>query len=286
MSEGKPFASVKDALEAGRAVIDATSESARLDAEVLLGLATGKDRAWLYANSDEALADKTANVFRALLAERARGVPLAHLTGMREFWSLALRVNEHTLVPRPETELLVELALERIPANQPIRILDLGTGTGAIAIALATERADANITATDSSDQALTVAKQNAEQHCAGRIEFFAGNWFTAVSDDTVFDLIVSNPPYIAANETRLTDPELAFEPIDALYSGADGLDAIRQIVAAAPTHLQPGGALLIEHGFAQADAVAQLLKAAGFKSVDNATDLAGNPRVTTGIKP
>ncbi|NND55216.1 MAG: peptide chain release factor N(5)-glutamine methyltransferase [Gammaproteobacteria bacterium] len=285
MDASKHFSTIRAAITTGTSALGRASESARLDAEVLLALAVSKNRAWLYGNDDAPLSDNAATVYQALLAERARGVPLAHLTGTREFWSMEFAVDAHTLVPRPETELLVELALKRMPAGQPARVLDLGTGTGAVAIAIATERPHAELVATDISDAALSVAKTNAERHCPGRIEFRSGDWFEVVADET-FDLIVANPPYIAADETELTDPDLAFEPVDALYSGADGLDAIRTIAAGAPSHLQTGGALLLEHGFAQADGVSALLAAAGFESVDNVADLAGQPRVTIGIKP
>jgi len=285
MSVSKQINSVRCAIAEGERVLAASSTSARLDAELLLAIAVRQDRTWLYGHGEDALSDKAADLFRTLLAERTRGIPIAHLTGSREFWSLEFAVNAHTLVPRPETERLVELALDRIPANQPCRVLDLGTGSGAIAVTIASERPLADVVATDVSADALAIAKENAETHCPGRIRFCPGSWFEAVADD-VYDIIVSNPPYIAAAETGLTDPELAHEPVDALYSGADGLDAIRCIVAGAADHLETGGWLLLEHGFAQADAVTNLLDAAGFDSVDNARDLAGLPRVTAGTKP
>ena len=285
MAASKQFNSVRSALAEGRNVLEASSSSAQLDAELLLALALNKNRTWLYGHGEDPLTEKVADVYRMLLTERARGIPLAHMTGTREFWSLEFTVDASTLVPRPETELLVELALRKIPPGRPASVLDLGTGSGAIAVAIATERPEANIVATDVSAGALTVARENAERLCPDRIRLCAGSWFDALPDET-FDVIVSNPPYIAESETHLTDPELAFEPVDALYSGGDGLDAIRQIVANAPTHLPPGGWLLIEHGFAQAAAVAELYTTAGFESVDNVTDLAGQPRITIGRKP
>ncbi len=275
---------IRDALAAAQAALAATSDSPRLDAELLLATALGKDRGWLYAHAEDTLRDKQRDIFTLLLAQRAAGRPVAHLTGQREFWSLDLRVNEHTLVPRPETELLVETALEYIPVDGPCRVLDLGTGSGAIAIALAQECPAIEVTATDNSAGALAVARANAARHCPDRIHFRTGDWFAAL-DATCgpFDLIVSNPPYIAAHESELTDPELAFEPADALYSGRDGLDATRRIVAGAGAWLQPGGWLLLEHGFAQADAVGALLATAGFRCVDNVPDLAGHPRLSRG---
>ncbi len=284
MHASRQSTTIRESLAAARATLESTSASPRLDAELLLAAALGKDRGWLYAHTDEALTPKQADIFRLLLARRAEGRPLAHLTGRREFWSLELQVNEHTLVPRPETELLVEAALERIPVGDPCSVLDLGTGSGAIAIALASECPAAAVTATDRSEAALEIAKANAAAHGAGRVRFLAGDWYAALDDSCApFDMIVSNPPYIAADETELTDPELAFEPADALYSGRDGLNAIREIVAGAGAWLKPDGWLLLEHGFAQGDAVGGLLATAGFYSVDNVRDLAGHPRLSLG---
>ncbi len=283
----KQFNSVTDALAAGRSRLDGSSTSARLDAELLLAIALGQSRAWLYANPDAQLNEKQTQVFAALLTQRAAGRPIAHLTGEREFWSLDLAVTEFTLVPRPETETLVEQALRYIPANQPQRILDLGTGSGAIAIALACERPAARLVATDSSAEALATAQENAARHCPGRIEFFRGNWYSALPESMEpFDVIVANPPYVAESDAELTDRELAFEPADALYSGKDGLTAMRAIVAAAATYLRPGGRLLLEHGFAQAEPVQQLLRAGGFAAVETVTDLAGQARVSHGQRP
>ncbi len=283
-SASEQFLTVRNALQAASTVLINTSSSARLDAELLLAVALGKDRSWQYAHPDEPLTEKQAQVFRALLAQRAEGRPIAHLTGRREFWSLELAVNEHTLVPRPETETLVEAALNRIPADSCSRILDLGTGSGAIAIAIACERPHCTIIATDRSAGALDVAAENAQRHCPDRITFLQGDWYGALPADTeAFDVIIANPPYIGEQETSLTDPELAFEPVDALFSGKDGLHAIRQIVAGASLHLRRGGWLLFEHGFAQAPDAAGLLAAAGYQSVDNVHDLSGHPRVSYG---
>lgn len=278
-------ATVRSALQAGQDALHTSSDSARLDAELLLGHVLERPRAWLYAHPDEPVPPATLTVFLALLGQRASGRPLAHLTGIREFWSLELGVNEHTLVPRPETELLVERALAHMPAGSTGRALDLGTGSGAIAIALATERPGWDIVATERSPAALATARDNAARHAPDRISFCAGDWFGAVAAKPAFDVIVSNPPYIATRARELTDPELAFEPTAALYSGADGLDAIKTIVAAAGPALCAGGWLALEHGYDQADAVTELLTAAGFSSLATHADLAGLPRVTEGCR-
>lgn len=287
MPDDQPLQSVKDALQEAADALAGISDSARLDAELLLALATGTSRAWLYANSNELLSERQIDLYCALLAQRAEGRPVAHLTGVREFWSLDLAVNEHTLIPRPETEILVEQAMSVIPRDTKQRVLDLGTGSGAIAIALAMERPKAIVVATDNSLAALEVAADNTDRHCAGRIEFHYGNWFDALpAGSRRFQFIVSNPPYIGEDERALTDRELEFEPIDALFSGRDGLRDIRKIIAGAGRWLKPDGWLLLEHGFAQARQVADLMTAAGFVRVTRVPDLAGQPRITRGQWP
>jgi release factor glutamine methyltransferase len=289
MSVSNQLPSVREAVQSTRLALSGISDSARLDAELLLATVLSKDRAWLYANPDTRLTDRQADIFRLLASQRAEGRPIAHLTGRREFWSLELFVNEHTLVPRPETELLVEAALSRIPLAAAARILDLGTGSGAIAIAIATERPRCAVFATDRSEAALELAESNAAIHCPERVSFMRGNWFEALPSGTPpFEVIISNPPYIGSAETELTDRELAFEPVDALYSGREGLDDIRQIIGNASEYLLPDGWLMLEHGFAQAERVCELLTAAGFESVDNKCDLSGQPRISLGknIKP
>lgn len=278
-------ATLQNLLLQGQDRLAESSGSPRLDAEVLLGHVLQANRAHLYANPEKTVGDELANAYLALIDARASGKPVAHLTGEREFWSLALQVTPEVLSPRPETELLVELALERIPDNQSCGALDLGTGSGAIPVAIATERSQCTITATDNSPATLAVARTNADRHCPGRIELLEGSWFAPVSNQK-FDVIVSNPPYIAHDQSPLTDPELAYEPQGALYSGNDGLDDIRHIIAAAPAYLQDNGWLLLEHGFDQADAVQRLFLAAGFRQVATANDLAGQPRVTSGCMP
>jgi release factor glutamine methyltransferase len=241
-------------------------------------------RASIYANSERAVTQQQATRYNQLISERSKGRPVAHLTGQREFWSLALRVNEHVLVPRPETELLVERALAHIPTDRPQTVLDLGTGSGAIATALAVERPQISLLATDASEQALTLAAQNAANHCPNRIGFALGDWYKALpAGQACYDLIVSNPPYISPDEQDLTDAELRYEPPNALYSGDDGLDAIRTIIKGAPVHLNENGWLLLEHGFTQTENIAVLFSEAGFSDIQSYHDLAGLSRMTEG---
>jgi release factor glutamine methyltransferase len=257
---------------------------ARLDAEILLAHALGTPRARLYAWPEHEPDATQRAAFEQLVDARERGEPIAYLTGRREFWSLDLAVTPDVLIPRHETELLVELALARIPRDRPFRVADLGTGSGAIALAIARERALARVTATDASAGALDVARGNAARLGIGNVAFAAGDWFAALGDAR-FDVIVSNPPYIAAGDAHLAEGDLRFEPVAALASGADGLDAIHSIVADAPAHLADGGALLLEHGFDQPRRVRALLEAAGFENVASIRDSGGHDRVTLGTK-
>jgi release factor glutamine methyltransferase len=252
-----------------------------LDAELLLAHALGASRARLRSHPDDAATPEVAAQFDALVARRARGEPLAYITGRREFWTLSLQVSPAVLVPRPETELLVERALELFPAA-PIRAADLGTGSGAIALALASERPDWQVTATDLSEDALTVARGNAKSLGLQRVSFLAGDWLAPLVGRR-FNLIVSNPPYVAAADPALAQPALQHEPAMALASGPEGLDALRVIARDAPAHLERGGWLLLEHGGAQADAVARELVVRGFRHVRSRTDLSGHERITEG---
>ena len=256
-------------------------DEARLEAELLLAHALERPRSWFYAHSGDVLDGSQARDFDALLRRREGGEPVAQITGHRGFWSLELAVTPDTLIPRPETELLVELALERLPPAEMGQVLDLGTGTGAIALAIASERPLVDVSAVDVSDAALAVARANADE--AGLpLRLLQGSWFEPVAGD-VYRMIVSNPPYIAENDPHLGQGDLRFEPRSALASGADGLDAIRLIVAGAPTHLRPGGWLLIEHGNEQGAAVRALFQAQGFAQVATARDLERRERVTRG---
>lgn len=250
--------------------------------EILMAHVLGSTRSWLYAHGDSELPRDVVERFAALVADRRDGIPVAYLTGRRGFRDLDLAVTPATLIPRPETELLVELALARLPAGVARRIADLGTGSGAIALALARARPEASVIATDESRAALDVARANARRLGLGNIAFAAGHWWEAVAD-TRFALVASNPPYIAEGDPHLVQGDLRHEPRDALVSGVDGLDAIREIAAGAVRHLEPGGWLLVEHGWAQGAAVRALFVDAGLGDVATARDLEGRERVTRG---
>ncbi len=257
-----------------------------LDAQVLLAHVLDKDRAWLIAHAGDTLSRDCAESFRALARRRRDGEPVAYLTGMREFWGLSLRVSPAVLIPRPETETLVELALARLPENQDVRALDLGTGSGAIALAIAHERPRATVLATDVSSDALDVARDNARGLGLVNVEFARSDWYESVAHSWrggAFDLIVSNPPYVAGADPHLREGDVRFEPERSLSPGGDGLGAIKRIVAGARERLAPGGSLAVEHGFDQSDAVQALFAAAGFGAIVPGRDLAGIPRIVAG---
>lgn len=252
------------------------------EADLLLADALGRSRIWLLAHADDEIPAEDAARFLAWVDRRAAGEPVAYLTGSRGFWTLDLAVTPATLVPRPETELLVELALARIPADAEARIADLGTGSGAIALAIAKERPHARIVATDASADALDVARGNARRNAVANVEFRHGDWCAPLAGES-FDLIACNPPYIALGDPHLGQGDLRFEPPSALASGEDGLDAIRAIARQAPAHLRADGWLLFEHGREQAGAVRALLRDAGFADIATERDLEQRDRVTLG---
>lgn len=265
-------------------------EGARREAEALLAAALGIGRAALAAHPERLVGgDELARV-HDWTVRRARGEPLAYLAGVREFWSLDFAVSAAVLVPRPETEALVRCALAlgdgiaQRSARAPA-VLDLGTGSGCVALAIAHERSDWPVSATDVSAAALAVARGNARALGLERVEFLAGSWYAAIAGRR-FDLIVSNPPYVAEDDDALDDPALRHEPHVALTPGGDGLAALREIIDGAAEHLRPGGAMALEHGAGQAPAIAALLCARGFAHVRCAPDLAGRDRVTSGILP
>ena len=262
--------------------LNPVSDSARLDIELLLCSVLKKDRTFLHAWPDHELTKDQFNSFQQLLEQRLQGKPIAHILGERGFWSLNLKVTTDTLIPRPDTERLVELALECIPEKSEWNILDLGTGTGAIALSFAKERPRCLITATDQSQSALDVAKQNAESNNISNIKFIQSDWFTNLEKQQ-FDIIVSNPPYIKENDPHLKQGDVRFEPLSALTSGEEGLNDIRTIIKFSQQYLSENGVLLIEHGYDQADLVCDLLKAANFTKVSNFKDYNDNPRVSIG---
>jgi release factor glutamine methyltransferase len=257
------------------------SDSPRLDAEILLCHVLGVTRSYLYAWSDKLLTANQSAQFQALLTRRADGEPIAYLTGRKEFWSLNLQITENTLIPRPDTELLVEQALARLPPEKQAQVIDLGTGSGAIALAIAQERPLCHILATDNSIAALKVARANAKDLGIQQVAFLISNWWAALGKIKA-TLIVSNPPYIANNDPHLTN--IQYEPRRALIAGVDGLADIRQLITGAISHLEKGGWLLLEHGYNQAEVVRKLFIQQGYESVTTYKDLAGWPRVTVGL--
>lgn len=276
------MATLATLLREATAALTPGRDTARLDAEVLLCHLLGRNRAYLRAWPERELDADQAAAYRKLVTRRAEGEPVAYLTGQREFWSLTLRVTPATLIPRPDTETLVEQALAYIPADTPWAVADLGTGSGAIALALAHERPHCHIVATDLSAAALEVARDNAARNRIGNVEFRLGSWFAPLAGER-FQLIASNPPYIRAADPHLQNGDIRFEPPSALSAGDDGLDAIRQLIAGAAHHLAPGGRLLLEHGYDQAAAVRELLQNHDYTEVTSWRDHGGIERVSGG---
>jgi release factor glutamine methyltransferase len=297
------------------------NNEATIEAQLLLQHILNVNRAWLIAHQNDALEANIHAAYRALVLRRLNGEPIAYILGYREFYGLNLKVTADTLIPRPDTETLVEAALAKIPKNdntsfpsfprrresmlnldqkmdsrlrgndeisdisenaQPLHILDLGTGTGAIALAIAKHAPHTFVTATDASQAALDIAIENAQNLKITNVNFILSDWFSSLKDQK-FDVIVSNPPYIEQNDAHLNQGDLPWEPVSALVSGADGLDDIKKIITQAPQHLNPHGWLMLEHGYNQAERVAALLKQAGFSEISHAQDLAGIARVTFG---
>ncbi len=261
------------------------TEAAAFEAQLLLQYVLGVNRAWLIAHEHDVLQPNIQVVFEALLNRRLAGEPMAYIMGSREFYGLDLLVTPDTLIPRPDTETLVEAALAKISDSANQTILDLGTGTGAIALAVAKHRPKVNVVAVDASAAALEVAKKNAATLAITNVRLMLSDWFDALLGER-FDLIVSNPPYIEQNDVHLTQGDVRFEPISALASGADGLDDIRHIVELCLIYLKPQGWLMIEHGYNQADLVADLMAEAGLVSIKTIKDFGGNNRVTIAKSP
>lgn len=265
------------------ATLGLPDSEARIEAQTLLRRALGHvSRAWLIAHENDFPAPAQLQAFSALLERRLAGEPVAYVLGEREFFGLTFFVSPEVLIPRPDTETLVEAALNHIPPDAEYNVLDLGTGSGAIAIAIAANRPRSKVVAVDRSQTALQVARNNADNLGTCNVAFKASHWFGALQGEK-FDVIVGNPPYIAEGDPHLAQGDLRFEPASALASGADGLDDIRAIVGASWAHLTQGGRLLLEHGYDQAEHVAALLRAAGFSEVASLPDLAGVLRVTQG---
>lgn len=261
----------------------AVSQSPRLDAEILLSRVSGFSRTHFIAWPDKMLLPEQEHAFAALLEQRLAGVPIAYIIGSREFWSREFRVTPDVLIPRPETELLIDLVLQAIPVREPVRIADLGTGSGVIAVTLALECPLAEVTALDLSPSALAIAQDNASRLGAHGIRFICSDWFDALAASERFDFIVGNPPYIAVGDPHPEQGDARFEPRLALLSGADGLDAVRRIVRQARQRLTRGGQLLFEHGYDQAEASRALLEREGYAAVASHRDLQGHWRVSGG---
>ncbi len=269
----------------GCAELNKTSDDeAKLESEILLVFAINKPRVYLHTWPDANIPVDTCQLYYSLIQRRQQGEPIAYITGKREFWSLNLNVNSNVLIPRSDTEVLVEKALQQIKDIQNPFIIDLGTGSGAIALAIASERPDANVTASDSSQAALTVAKNNAQQLKIGNVNFIQKNWCQDLPLNH-YHLMISNPPYIACNDPHLTQGDLRSEPSSALSSGEEGLDDIKIICSTAGQHLRDGGWLYLEHGYDQTDAVQKILGAENFLHLGQACDLNQIPRLSWGQK-
>lgn len=262
----------------------APGPTAGLEAAVLLAHVLHVDRAWLFANDEREVSPEDCRSYRQLVVRRIEGEPLAYLTGIREFWSLTLQVTPDVLIPRPETELLVEIVLDFIPRDATWRVADLGTGSGAVALAIASERAACEVHATDCSAAALRVARRNVEAIAPERVQLHHGSWLDPCTGS--FRVIVSNPPYVAEDDPHLTTGDCRFEPRRALTPGPDSLAAIRELALEAMPRLEPGGLLAFEHGYEQGAAARALLRDLGYRDVDTCRDLEGRERVTVGRKP
>lgn len=278
---------IQEALDKASSQIrsQAVSDTPRLDAELLLAHCLGQTRTYLFTWPEKALDNRQLSCFEEKLQQRLQGHPIAHLTGEREFWGLALKVTNDTLIPRPDTEILIETALSILPDQSPCDILDLGTGTGAIALALKSERPQCHVMAVDLSLPALKVAQENA-RNLKLDIEFKQSSWFENIDSSERFDLIVSNPPYIEDEDEHLSQGDVRFEPITALTAGHDGLNDLKIIIQQACSFLKPQGWTLVEHGYNQAGAVQQLFLQYGYRNIATIKDYGDNPRMTLGQLP
>lgn len=273
---------IHQALQYGDQQLNATSPSAALDTQVLLSHVLQCNSAYLFTWPEKNIEAKQFKLFQSLIQQRHQGTPIAHLTGQREFWSLNLSVNNSTLIPRPETETLVEFILENFNDKEHLKLLDMGTGTGAIAIALATERPRWNITACDISEQAIQLAEKNSTQHQTSNIQFIQSDWFNGITDND-FDIIVSNPPYIANDDVHLSQGDVRFEPKSALTSGKAGMDDIEHLCLHAKQYLKKNGCLIVEHGYDQKQAVSECFTKKNYFEIEQQQDLSGHTRMTAG---
>lgn len=264
-------------------LLENTSDSARLDSELLIAHVLNIPRSRFITDPDLDLDPQRLDEIQTLINRRSKGEPVAYLLGCKHFWDLELKVTPDVLIPRPETELLVETALTLFEADTVVRVLDLGTGTGAIALAIARARPHWHVCATDESRPALAVAIENAERYQLHNLTLLQSHWFDNLAENKSYDLILSNPPYIPENDPHLQQGDVRYEPQQALVSGKDGLDAIRHLVSESPQHLQPGGYLMLEHGYDQGERVQQLFVQHGYKDVQQKEDLGGHVRVTFG---
>ncbi|MFT6249218.1 MAG: release factor glutamine methyltransferase [Cognaticolwellia sp.] len=278
--------SIANLTSQGQQLLAEISDSAKLDAEILLSLVLKKTRSYLYTWPEKKLSDEQLHEFIKLLSRRAEGEPIAYITGIKEFWSLPFAVSKATLIPRPDTETLVELVLELYPDNKVITCLDLGTGTGAIALALASEKAMWEIDAIDFNPDAVALAQRNAQALNLAQVDIYQSNWFKGVSKNTKFDIIVSNPPYIDSDDINLSHGDVRFEPKSALVSSEQGLADIKHIANKARCFLNTEGKLFFEHGFEQGHAVRTILTDLGYKNVQSKQDLNGHERISWATYP
>lgn len=274
--------SIAQAIKQASELLEKTSDSARLDAEVILCHVLNCTATHLLAWPEKILDEDQASLFNQLIEQRHIGTPVAYIIGSKEFWSLNFKVTPATLIPRPDTETLVEFILDKFSAEDNLSLIDLGTGSGAIAIAIASERPHWEITATDISTDALAIAKENACSHQINNIKFIESNWFEQV-DEQQFDLIVSNPPYIAEHDPHLSQGDICFEPISALVAGETGMNDINRITLESKKHLKPNGWLVFEHGYDQKKLVYDCFNHYDFQEIAQLNDLSGQPRITTG---
>ena len=275
---------IEQILKRAEQKLTSCSDSPRMDAEILLASLLKKNRSYFMAFPEVVPSKAEQEQFETLLSQRLQGHPIAHIIGTREFWSLDLNVNQHTLIPRPDTEILIEYILHNF-AQENLKVADMGTGSGAIALALASEKPNWQISATDRSPEALETARGNATKLGLQNISFSQGNWFEALEANDL-DLLISNPPYIPANDPHLTQGDVRFEPDTALISGEDGLDDIRYLIKHAVVYLKQDGWLILEHGYDQKQSVKDLFIAAGYRQITQKDDYAGNPRMTAALTP